>query len=208
MDKVIEYIKTIKVTINLSLDTVLKFLINESHLKNGFELGIFSAKGTCARGMWEMNLFKGIYDETTEPVERVKYGTLNIFDEKNGIPACSGYGNVFFVLKDQVKNRISFVNGDSSQMMFHICTFKYCTALLVHLPDYYLKALILHVLENKKVETSQYFNYIEAQIHGLFRMNMDIEKLCIKNSLVKDTKTMNSIEQFCFWNDIKLELIE
>jgi hypothetical protein len=183
-------------------------LVNESHLKNGFELGRFSAKKTCARSIWEMNLFKGVYDEITEPVERVKYGALNIFNEKSGIYACSGYGNVFFVLKDQVKNRISFVNGDSSQMMFHICTFKYCTALFVHLPDDYLKALILHVLENKKVEKAQYFNYIEAQIHGLVRINMDIEILCIKNSLVKDTNTMSLIEQFCFDNDIKLELIE
>lgn len=204
LNNVINYLKhDTRVTINIKHDTILQFLTKEENIKNGFETGRVYCGNNNARKTWETNLFNKEYDDAN-PIEKVKYGALNMFNEKNGVSACLGYGDVFFVLKKEVNNRISFVNGDSSGMMFHICTFKYPTALLVHLPDAHLKNFIMHV-RNEKPSTTNY-NYIEAQIHGPIRINTDIEKLVIpSNCLLKTTSRdkLDKLKTFCEERGIK-----
>lgn len=206
LDKVINYIKNdIKVTINVGQNTIANFLINEDHYKSGFELNIFEKNSQ--RDNWEKNLFHSIYDDC-QPIERVKYGALNMFNKKDGVESCKGYGECIFVLKDELKNRISFVKGDSCTMMFHICTFKYCTALLVHLSDDYLKSLVAHV-NNNVIDKPKHkvFHYIEAQIHGSIRLNMDIEKLLVPSKIMNDRAIENKLTMFCEKNNIILEII-
>lgn len=214
LEKVIDYIQNqVQVTINISTQTILKHVIYDDHIKNGYEIGRFNAAGNCGRTGWENNLFNKEYTGA-EAIERVKYGSLNIFGNKTGTAAAVGYGDAFFLLRKEVNDRISFVNGDSAAMMLHICTFKHCVPLMVHLSDEYLKAIISHVTNKTQNKTqnnsqNQNFNYIEAQIHGDVRLDIDIEKLVITNkvfSSLGDT-SRDKLNMFCQNNNITLEIV-
>lgn len=154
------------------------------------------------RIQWEQNLFNKEYEKATA-IEKVKYGALNLFNLPNGTASCLGYGDVFFVLKPELNKRISFVNGDSSIMMFHICTFKYPTALLVHLNDRMLKDLILCVTKN--ISPKANYNYIEAQIHGPIKISTDIEKLVVPNTTKLSADKIFALRDFCSNNNIKFQ---
>lgn len=217
--KVIIHIKQYsKITINVNLSTILTLMINDDHYKNGFEIGRFKHSSGGGRKNWENNLFNSMY-KNCDPIERVKYGAVNIYNEVNGIKSCAHYGNVFFVLKDKVKDRATFVYGDSSAMMKYICTFEYCTHLLLHLQDNELTNVIKHVLEKKKLDyyiyqdgtnkKTSYSTYIEAQIHGKLRLNTDIEGLCIKNEIYETLKKKDTtkLSKFCEKNNILLQIV-
>lgn len=206
------YIKNIvKITINIKNETVLKFLQYESKIKNGYEIGRYQKSNinTCGRNSWESNLFNGIYDDA-EDFERVKYGAVNIFNEPNGISVCFGYGDSFFVLKDELKSRTTFVCGDSCAKMLHICTFKYCEQLLIHPQNSHFRAIVDNIIgKSNKSNQSFTFPYIEAQIHGPIRLNMDIEKYCIKKSIFEKMSNdkKNELNQFCEVNNIEFVIL-
>lgn len=203
LNNVINYLKNnVRVTINIKHDTILNFLTNDEYIRNGFETNNVFGKANTSRIQWEQNLFNKQY-ETATSIEKVKYGALNLFNLPNGTASCLAYGDVFFVLKSELNNRISFVNGDSSLMMFHICTFKYPTALLVHLNDQMLKDLILYVTKN--ISPKSNYNYIEAQIHGPIKINTDIEKLVIPTTAKLSAEKINALKNFCFNNNIKIQ---
>ena len=208
VDMVINNIKNnVRVTINIRVQTILENMSNDTHIKNGYEIKKFNSSSLhCARTTWENNLFNKIYDKA-EPYERVKYGALNIFNEVNGISSCTMYGESFFILKNELKNRISFVCGDSSSQMLHICTFKYCDQLLIHPSNDHFKAIVDNVIYKKH---SKGYAYIEAQIHGPVRLNFDIEKFCIKQSVFLTLKgdDKEKLAFFCNKNNIELVILD
>jgi hypothetical protein len=67
------------------------------------------------RFQWESKLFDKIYDKC-KPVERPKYGVLNIHNSPYGVKSCYGYGPNYFVLKE-VRLRTTFVNQDSAGLV-------------------------------------------------------------------------------------------
>lgn len=152
-------------------------------------------------------MFNNIYKDA-EAHEKVKYGALNIFDEHHGIYACRSYGDSFFILKDEIKNRASFVLGDSSIMMMHICTFKYFKQLLIHPTEKHFKSIVNHILS--KNNNCVNYPYIEAQIHGPVRMDCDIEKYCIKESIFEKLSHIDQskINDFCMKNKIKFVILK
>lgn len=177
----------IKTTINIRLETILVHLLYSPILKNLFEVN------GCSEGRieWESNLFNKIYDEA-ENYERVKYGALNVFQSKKGIKSCRIYGECVMILRDEVKKRSSFVNGDSCLLQLHICNFNYIIQLLVHVSDQFLINLnkviefnsneingVNEVNEfNEFIESLQY-DYVEVQIHGNINIDLDVEKILI-----------------------------
>lgn len=209
----INHIKNnVKVTINISIKVVLEKMLNETHVRNGFEIGRFRNADSnnnlkSGRFIWETNLFNQEYDKS-EAFERVKYGAINIFNEP-GIRACSGYGESFFELKDEVKDRVTFVYGDSSAQMLHICTFKYCEQLLIHPGDVHFKAIVNYAI-NDFHQVNQHLTYIEAQIHGPVRLNTDIDKFCIKQSVFDKLcdQDKNNIKVFCKKNNINFIILK
>lgn len=198
LNEVLNYIKhTCDVTINCPTQILTKNIINSAHFKNGYEVQREEIY-LKVRTKWENNLFDSAYTES-EFIERPKYGALNLLKLKGG--SVKEYGKSYLVLKQNVKNRITFVNGDSSLEMFHICTFNDIVALLIHLPNEYIKNIIKVAKENN-VNITQHFNYVECQIHGMLRLNMDFEKLYL-NEIECDKEEIKNVKKFC--NDNKIE---
>ncbi len=188
----VDYIKNdVNIIIHVNLDNVLESIINDSDglYRNRFETG---TSGGCnfdkPRRDWENSLFSKLYDNA-QPYERVKYGALNVTNSINGIGTCLHYGDSYFVLKKQVKNRSTFVIGDSSNMQMHLCTFEHFNILLSLIPNNLLKDIITVALKKEKSLNNNY-EYIEAQIHGPVRMNQDIEILMV-NKKYKDNTNIN-----------------
>lgn len=210
LNDVLNYIQfNCDVTINCPTKILTEHIINSPHFKNGYE------SGRCetylnARTTWENNLFNNAYMESAI-IERPKYGALNLLKFVSG--SAPGYGKSYFILKPEVKNRITFVNGDSSLQMFHICTFTDPVALLVHLSDQYISNIMNVVKGNKNTyshtnykNTYSHTNYIECQIHGLLRLNMDFKKLYLCEKECTEHE-INNVKQFCEANYIEFELI-
>lgn len=88
--------------------------------------------------------------------------------------------------------------------MFHICTFIDPVALLVHLSDQYISNIVNVVKGNKN--TYSHTNYIECQIHGMLRLNMDFKKLYLCESECTEYEIKN-VKQFCDVNFIEFEIL-
>ena len=65
----------------MNLDRILKFLTKDTHYRNLFEVGTGGGStDTHARKSWEDRIFNNVY-RTCAPVDRVKYGVLNIGEQ-------------------------------------------------------------------------------------------------------------------------------
>jgi hypothetical protein len=207
MNKVIDHIKNnVQTTIHIKVRTILDHMLQDDHIKNCFE----TSKGTTYysnyRNTKENAMFINEYKDAL-PEQKPKYGSLNIFQEQNGFKKCLLYGESCFILKDSTKKRISFVNGNSECTTFHMCTYKYPTALLVHLPDQYIHAIVKHVQNILPNDTTN-LNYIEAQIHGMLLLAEDIDEIVVPSVAHKllSSCDCDRLEKFCIKNNIKLNI--
>lgn len=67
--------------------------------------------------------------------ERVKYGTMNFTNDPKGVRACSGYGNSYFLLKEEVRDRCTLTDMDSGSSAAAIGTFRFCYHILNKFSD-------------------------------------------------------------------------
>ena len=84
------------------------------HFKNLFETG--TGNGSTSqnyRSNKENKMFFNLYKDSP-PIERPKYGVLNIFNNPKGVSSCYGYGKSFFVLK-KIRLRTTFTYKNSSE---------------------------------------------------------------------------------------------
>ena len=194
---VIDYLKNnVDITININLDKILTFILQDDKYKNLFETNTSGGnKVHSIRAVWEDKLFNNIYKDATS-TERVKYGALNVTNSKNGISCCRGYGDSFFILKKDVRKRTSFVIGDSSKQDVHMLNFNNCSFLFNLLDESILKEMIN--IANKNITNSNllYGEYIECQIHGDLRFGSDIELLVVNNRHKSNSSMMNQINEF------------
>jgi len=191
-----EYVQNLDVIMFMPLfskDLYVEFN-KDCRIKNLFEVNT-GRGGTDqkTRASWETTMFNGFYDNA-EPHERVKYGSLNIDSNPDGVMSTVAYGDAFIVLKQEVKYRITLVYGDSSGISYHlhIATPKYLTNILNYIPTTVLDAAI-RVAKGQTIEYASY-QYIEAQIHGELRMDRDVAKLIIKRSLYVSDKGQAVVE--------------
>lgn len=201
LNKVLNYLQfDCDVTINCPTNILIQHIVNSTHFKNGYEVNRYEAY-LKSRTEWENNLFNNAYSET-EFVERPKYGALNVLQLSTG--SANAYGHSYFVLKPEVKNRITFVNGDSSLQMFHICTFSNPIAILIHLSDQHINMIVGAM--NSHFTKIQPMNYIECQIHGMLRFNFDFKKLylCLREC---NNFEIENIKKFCEHNNIEFNKI-
>lgn len=203
----INYIENIAdITINVRIATIIGHIVNDTHYKNCFEVRPTKyGGGNASRQNWENNMFNNIYDNA-EPIDRVKYGAINLFNQEGGCASCKGYGESFFVLKKEVKKRSTFTVGDSAGMMFHIANFKHNNLMFMHM-NKDLAHKFIKYLRNELTEGIPSYNYIEVQIHGLVRLNQDIEKLVVRSENLTDKKTEDTLLDFCFANSIELVVL-
>jgi len=195
--KTIDFIqKKVQIIIHVNLTKNMRYYLNDDYYRNLFEVN--NSGGCCsksARETWEKNLFSGLYDGV-DPVERVKYGAMNLTNCDQGVNSCCGYGDSYFVLKNKVKDRTTFVFGDSSSMMLELGTFNNCGIILSLISDDLLNNLI-------KVATGEcdglpYSDkyYTEIQIHGLVRFFHDIDLLVVNNVHKDNNNIMSMVKDF------------
>lgn len=195
--KAIEYIQNhAQVVIHVNLERNLGHYINDDNYRNLFEVLM---GGGCTdrsiRATWEDKLFNNIYNKA-EPIERVKYGAINLTNSPQGIQSCYGYGDSFFILKNKIKERTTFVLGDSSKMEMHLGTFKYCTILLTLIPDSLLDNLTKIITNQEEFLPYGHHEYIEVQIHGPLRFGEDVEMLVVNKKYENNVTIMNLVKQF------------
>jgi len=218
----INYIRDkVKVVIHLNLDRVMQYLCSDTEYRNQFETGTSGGSlSKTSRLQWEKVLFGGAYDKS-EGYEKVKYGALNITNDPSGIMSCRGYGDSFLVLKKGIKNRATFVHGDSSRQDLHIITFSYPVSILNFLdgPDKRydklsegekceLRDVIEVAVGNKQSSPSNQPFYIEAQIHGPVRLREDVEVLMVNKKHRNDQTMLKLLEEFAYKHKCRYKFIE
>lgn len=197
LDAVIEYIKNIDPIIHFGRRSLspVDWLRTEKNIKNAFEVynSSFPVKALWEvnRIKWENNLFNQIYDTECQFNLRVKYGCLNLMNDKAGCgSAAPMYGKSYMILKSEVKKRITFCCGDSASMEPHICTFDHYIQLLLYLSIPTLKDLVImaNFTKNKDKNTDEpilnpvinnIYRYVEIQIHGDVILSRDIAHIML-----------------------------
>jgi len=174
-----------------------KALLFDHFTKDGFYKNCFEINPTVnisTRINAENNLFLKTYTNDCPGLERVKYGSLNLFNTR--APTCaSGYGECFMILKENVKKRTSFCYGDSFGMQFQIGTIEYATVILNILDSILLDNLIKYY-NNENYDQNSYIKYVEIQIHGPIRFDKDVE-LVVVPKINKDTPSLlNFLKKF------------
>lgn len=173
-------------------------ILNENRYKSTFEIQKKGSSYQKWRDRKEGYIFNKFYENASDR-QKVKYGALNMLNMRSGITSARGYGTCYFVLKDDVKKRLSFVHCNSSENTMHIATYKHFDHILYYMPSPIIKEMI------EKTGKDIRYNYVECQIHGDIMFNRDIEKFMIdsKLALVK----IELIKQFCVKNGMKFEII-
>ena len=196
---VTKFIKTVPIIIHFHPQKMIDYLINDTHYRNLFETKTSSGStSTEARTKWENVLFNKLYNDSI-PIDRVKYGVININNDPNGCPSATSYGDSYIELKDNIKNRTSFTYGDSSSQDIHICSFKGFYNILYYMPQTCLKQIIesaLNSIQNKPMVKISGMSYIEAQYHGPVRLKMDVKSLVINSKYKSDNKMIKKLDQF------------
>lgn len=81
-------------------------------------------------------MFKNVY-YYAQNYERVKYGVLNLKNDRKGVACCQNYGKSFFVLRNKARGRCTITNKNSSTStsIDQIGTLKHCFHVLNTLPN-------------------------------------------------------------------------
>lgn len=203
LESCITYIKSMPIIIHIHLEKYLKHLIKDTEYRNQFETNTSSGTlSQSSRQVWEQNLFGKAYDNC-KGSERVKYGVVNILNQKNGVSSALAYGNSYIELKNEVKERSSFVLGDSSQKQFHICSFDKPVQLLYYIDDKLLEEIIKKA-KNPNYDPQNYnYIYIELQVHGPVRLSEDIEWLTVNINYEHNHEIMEQVHEFCRVHNVK-----
>jgi hypothetical protein len=184
------YLKNIDLIVHFGKREPPSWLVSDTQLRNTFEINNYVNGGDGCRKEWEDNLFFKLYTHDCDSSSRVKYGCLNLLNDPEGCRSAHGYGISYMILKENVKQRTTFVCGDSAGMQQHICTFLHCAQLLLYMHE----LLLINVINiaNKKEEEPQLdintnihiinYVYIEAQIHGDVIFLRDISKIVLHHS--------------------------
>lgn len=177
----LNYIRNdVKPVIHIMIENLIQYFIDDGFYRNQFETNTSRGALSCpSRLSWEKNLFRGVYDISTGS-EKVKYGALNLLNYKNGVLSAYCYGDSYMILKDEVKNRITFVSGDSASMQLHLGTFKNPGILLNVIGDKLLRQLI--EISNGLKETSDLtYDYVEMQVHGMIDIKKDVQMIVVND---------------------------
>ena len=196
LNAVISYMQTkMPIIIHVRLDNdKIKIIYNDTHYRNTFEIFKNKPIETNPRVQWENTLFGKIYG-LVDGVERVKYGALNLTNDPNGLKSCLGYGDSYFVLKNKVKERISFVQGDSCGQQLHIATFKHFEHILYYYSDKLLDDIIKVATGKSSHTIDSEPLYTELQVHGPVRLDTDIEKVVINRRHKKDQNIIKILKE-------------
>ena len=178
IDKIKEFIETnVSMTTKIKCNILSNFILDPI-LKNRIELTPTDISYIDYRKKKEDVLFNKAYSEA-EASERVKYGSLNLKNLISGDPLASMYGDTTIFYKNDIKDRVTFIYGNSEASMMYICTFKYFEHILFHCPIEDIKLLVS--LIDSQSNNKNFKSYIEIQLHGVVDLTKDVEKITMDN---------------------------
>jgi len=189
--------------------SVLSKLLADTHYRSLFETKSSSGiNEPLSRKRWEQSLFANQYDSAIDS-ERVKYGTLNILQENQGVRACHGmYGSSFLVLKSDVRKRITWTHRDSSQVESkEFGTLESCCHVLCEFSQSLLSSVLNIGSGRLKTASSSGFRYWECQIHGNLKLDLDIASINLSPQDAAKPEIKALAEQFATKNRCVLNLV-
>ncbi|GAA0180945.1 DUF3626 domain-containing protein [Clostridium sediminicola] len=210
----------------LIIEEILKEGMYYSQFKTGTTSGSKTAYTGGERDLWERELFGGHYHcKETNHDRRVKYGSLNIMNYKDG--ASPRFGSCYFKLNRNILDRCTFTFGDSYLKPKSTGTKDSFYSIMRTMLDeiiqrkrffnsngYNLIKAIKYLSEmNENNLSTQYGSigkalddYIEVQIHGDINLKNDIECFVLDESF-KGTEILQYILKISKEFDINVEWI-
>lgn len=171
------------VIIHFNFDNLAQTFETDTKYKNCYELHKMRDNGDIFRTHIEDFLFNKIYNSVPAK-DKVKYGCINIYRSQYGVRSAAGYGDSYIVLKENVKDRMSFVFGDSFAKPEYISTFSYFDQILLSIPKSTIDNII-RIIKGEKFEDDNYM-YIEVQIHGDVIYLRDIDHIVLNKRHMND----------------------
>ena len=185
IDKIINYINNyVSLTTKMKYNTLEQF-IQDPILKNSLELKNKDNNYINYRKTKEDTLFHNAYKDCVDS-DRVKYGSLNLKNLISGDPLASGYGETTIFYKNDIKDRVSFLYGNSESSIMYVCTFKHFKHLLYHMPISDIK-IFVDLIDSKNI-IKNFSSYVEIQIHGKVDLINDVEKITIPQNVYNTNK--------------------
>jgi hypothetical protein len=172
------------IIIHVRLDSVGQFLESDTHYRNQFETKTSNGMlNTDTRTQWESDLFGGSYGNSA-PVDRPKYGVLDVMNDHRGVVCAYHYGDSYLVLKN-VRLRCSFAPEDSGGISGSRLAVldQYAHVLLEYEDNELLEvARIANAPEGSKERIGNSLllsEYKEAQIHGEIDLKKHVKRLVV-----------------------------
>ncbi|MBK8011101.1 MAG: DUF3626 domain-containing protein [Deltaproteobacteria bacterium] len=162
---------------------VIDAFMVDPHYRNQFETGITSGSPSAyaggGRDGWEKTIFEqGYHRHPLIASERPKYGAMNASWKPAG-PAQS-YGACYVILKRGIRNRTTLTPGDSScARAADVGTAESFAHVLAGLPDQRFRDVCSVALGYDGSASSDWYPYIEAQVHGPIDFAKDVQRLVI-----------------------------
>ena len=211
-----------------TMNTVAKAMLEQGIYTSQFETllssGSVSAYPGGERDLWEKRIFGGSYhlDSTTNR-ERPKYGALDVMRHPDG--PSPRFGSCYFLLNPEVSKRCTYTYLDSHQDPKEKGTYEEFEDILAalmrdaFLSDFAIgernltpQKLVDHLRTNleqpfvdpSSKEANRNLNhYIEAQVHGDFSFQDDVD-LLIADPSFKGTYIGQILQQLCARDSINL----
>lgn len=196
LDLLLNYIKyKIPIIIHFK-DKSIPLFMKDTHYRNLFETKVGNG-GSCTkmRNDAEVKLFGNIYNKLSD-FERVKYGTFNFGNKKEGCIPAKNYGKSWFKLNDiNIRWRVTFSNVDSFSRKCVTGTLDNCCHVLHNINERKIVELLKLVKSKSNFELFNEISYTEIQIHGPILFNRDISEC--------HSYFTQEIDKFCNKNNIK-----
>ncbi|KAJ1558685.1 hypothetical protein HK096_007394 [Nowakowskiella sp. JEL0078] len=176
---------------------ILGLLAKDTHYRNQFETSTSGGMlSNPTRITWEDRLFNKLYPHDCKPMERVKYGVLNVVSDPRGVQICSGYGDSHLILKNS-RLRATFSDQDTSSPSCSLATCEHYAHVLSKYSDVELRVVLDVGCKRIPFGSSSHLSvYKELQIHGEVRLNRDIEVVVLNCAYKDDTEVIKAAELF------------
>ncbi|MET7393947.1 DUF3626 domain-containing protein [Dactylosporangium sp. NPDC005572] len=174
------------ITINFHPDrtagdrTVIEGLLADGRFRSQFETGISNGGLTAYPGgdrdRWEERMFGGAYQRPgVSPIDRPKYGALNVFHHPDG--AAPRFGSAFLRLRPAVLERATYTFGDSHRDPTEFGTIDAFSAVLAGLERHWGASVLSGPRSPRPGRALD--DYVEAQVHGPVDLATDVAALVL-----------------------------
>jgi len=117
-------------------------------------------------------------------------------NDPTGVVTARAYGDSYFVLDDNVRKRLTFVVGDSSQQEIHLCTLQSSNIMLNLLSEDMLKKAMDISSGKRECSMNDSYSYIEFQVHGDIRLDRDVAELVVNPAHKNNAEMRRVLDQF------------